>query len=146
MAESNISHSTNTDNRHYLIPAEIVRVLVTMGHHKAQLPAWKTFVGSLYAGAYVVFGGMVALTAGGGLSPAVSAANPAYSKLLIGLTFWIALILIITYGGELFTGNLMYLSLARLDGKITTIQVFKNWLIVFVGNYISCGFFAYILG
>jgi hypothetical protein len=67
------------------------------------------------------------------------------AKILTGLTFWIALLLIMTLGGELFTGNLMYVSLARLHGRCTTRQMLVNWGIVFWGNFAACVLGAYVL-
>jgi formate/nitrite transporter FocA (FNT family) len=146
MVECNVSHSAETLSRHFLIPTEIVEKLVAVGQHKAaNTPIWKTLLGALMAGFYVTFGGMAALTAAGGLDPAFSAKNPSVAKILTGLTFWIALLLIMTLGGELFTGNLMYVSLARLHGRCTTLQMLTNWGIVFWGNFAACVLGAYVL-
>jgi len=146
MVECNVSHSAETLSRNFLIPTEIVEKLVAVGQHKAaNTPIWKTLLGALMAGFYVTFGGMAALTAAGGLDPAFSAKNPSVAKILTGLTFWIALLLIMTLGGELFTGNLMYVSLARLHGRCTTLQMLANWGIVFWGNFAACVLGAYVL-
>ena len=124
MVESNVSHSSASNSRHYLIPKEIADALVALGQHKAaHTPLWKTVLGSFYAGFYVAFGGMCAISAAGGLDPAFNKAYPGVGKMIVGVTFWIALILIMTLGGELFTGNLMYCFLARLHGRCTTRQV-----------------------
>jgi formate/nitrite transporter len=146
MVESNVSHSEFTASRHYLIPKEIADALVALGQHKAaHTPLWKTLIGALFAGCYVSFGGMCAITAAGGLDPAFAKAYPAVPKFIVGITFWIALILIMTLGGELFTGNLMYTFLARLHGRCTTLQMLTNWLIVFWGNWAACAFCGFIL-
>ena len=145
MVETNIAHSSGSDKRHFLTPNEILDVLVSLGQHKANIPLWKTLIGSFYAAFYVVFGGMVAITTAGGLDSTFAAAYPSVPKIIVGFTFWIALILIVTYGGELFTGNLMYLFLARCRNRITTFQMLRNWILVFVGNYLGCAFLAYVL-
>jgi formate/nitrite transporter FocA (FNT family) len=88
---------------------------------------------------------MCAITAAGGLDPTFAQNNPSVPKFIVGLTFWIALILIMTLGGELFTGNLMYVFLARLHGRCTTLQMLTNWLIVFWGNFAACAFCGFIL-
>ena len=46
-----------------------------MGTQKAGLPAWKTFSMALLAGAYVGFGGLLALSVGASC-PELAAANP----------------------------------------------------------------------
>jgi formate/nitrite transporter FocA (FNT family) len=88
---------------------------------------------------------MCAITAAGGLDPTFAKNNPSVPKFIVGLTFWIALILIMTLGGELFTGKLMYVFLARLHGRCTTLQMLTNWLIVFWGNFAACAFCGFIL-
>jgi len=146
MVESNVSHSSATTSRHYLIPKEIADAIVALGQHKAaHTPLWKTLLGSFYAGFYVAFGGMCAISAAGGLDPTFNKAYPGVGKMIVGVTFWIALILIMTLGGELFTGNLMYCFIARLHGRCTTLQMFTNWFIVFWGNWASIAICAYIL-
>ena len=146
MGGYDISHSTETLSRHYLLPKEVVQQLIAIGQHKAaETPLWKTIFGSFMAGFYVTFGGMAAITAAGGLEHDFAAAYPAVPKILTGLTFWIALLLIMSLGGELFTGNLMYISLARLHGRCTTLQMLTNWLIVFWGNFAACVFGSYVL-
>lgn len=146
MAESNISHATTSESRQYLIPKEILHVLITVGQHKANMPIWKTIVGAIYAGFAVTFGGLIGVTAAGGLNATFNTNYPAIPNILFGLTVWIYLILIVTYGGELFTANLMYMFLARVYGKITTYDMWKNWIIVFIFNYIACGLGACVLG
>ncbi len=76
------------------------------------------FVGFV-SGGYVGFGGLLSTIAGGGLfhanstdphydySPGVLA--PGLVKLAVGATFPVALFLIVIVGGDLFTGNCMYM-------------------------------------
>eukprot|EP01135_Chromosphaera_perkinsii_P007054 Nk52_evm3s680 gene=Nk52_evmTU3s680 len=146
MAECNVSHAPSSNTRQYLIPKEIMSALSAIGQTKGKSHAIKHFVGGLIAGAYVSFGGMYAISAAGGIDPTVRGDNPAISKLLIGVTFWTALILIVCCGGELFTGNLMYLLLARIERRVTTLQMVRNWVVVFVGNFLGCACLAYFLG
>lgn len=146
MVTSNISHSTASESRQYLTPKEILHTMIQMGVHKAHTPIWKTIVGSFYAGMGVVFGGMIAVTGAGGINASYSKAQPAVAKLIVGFTFWVALALIVTVGGELFTGNLLYMTLARIYNKVTTFECLRNWTIVFFGNYVACGTGAYFLG
>jgi formate/nitrite transporter len=53
-----------------------------------------------------------------------------------GLTFCLALILIVVAGAELFTGNNLII-MAWADRRISFAQVLRNWLIVYVGNFVG---------
>eukprot|EP00919_Chromeraceae_sp_WS-2016_P073517 GHVR01173877.1.p1 GENE.GHVR01173877.1~~GHVR01173877.1.p1 ORF type:complete len:540 (+),score=78.43 GHVR01173877.1:28-1620(+) len=146
MAEGNVAHSSASVSRNYLIPKEVTDALITMGQVKSKAPVWKTFIGSLYSGVFVVFGGMISLTVAGGIDAEIRHANPMVHKCMIGLTFWLALLLILTYGGELLTGNLMYFTLAFINRRVSILYVLRNWAIVFCGNFISCAGFGIFLG
>lgn len=63
------------------------------------------FLLSMLAGAYIGFGILLIFTIGGLLN-----GNPA-TKLVMGLSFGVALSLVVIAGGELFTGNTMVMSL-----------------------------------
>lgn len=109
-------------------PAQIIARVEAAAATKAGLPAAKTFMLALLAGAFIAFGSMlytVAMTDHGlGFGPA---------RLLGGLVFSIGLILVIVAGAELFTGNNLIV-MACADGQITLGALLKNWVIVFVGN------------
>lgn len=146
MVSSNISHAPSSISRQYLTPKEVLHTLIQMGIHKAHTPIWKTLVGSFYAGMGVVFGGMIAVSTAGGINATYNKNHPAVAKLFIGFFFWIALALIVIVGGELFTGNLLYMTLARVYNKVSTFDCIRNWTLVFFGNYIACGLGACVLG
>ena len=54
-----------------------------MGTQKASLPAWKTFSMALLAGAYVGFGGFLAMSIGANC-PELAASNPGLQKIIFG--------------------------------------------------------------
>ncbi|HZG71420.1 MAG TPA: formate/nitrite transporter family protein, partial [Chondromyces sp.] len=49
-------------------------------------------------------------------------------------------------GGELLTGNMMAVSIARFAGKITTSKLVKNWILITISNFIGSIFIAYLFG
>jgi formate/nitrite transporter len=57
-------------------------------------------------------------------------------RLLGGLVFCLGLILVVVAGAELFTGNNLIV-MAYVDGKVSFGQLMKNWLIVYIGNFIG---------
>lgn len=109
-------------------PAEMARLVESVGIRKATLAADKTAVLAVLAGAFIAFGAMlytVAVTgAGFGYGP---------TRLLGGAAFSLGLILVVVGGAELFTGNNLIV-MAWASRKITTGQLLRNWVLVYVGN------------
>jgi len=87
------------------------------------------FVLSMMAGLYVGLGIILILTIGGQLG-----ADP-IKKTLMGVSFGIALSLVIMAGSELFTGNNMIMTAASLDGKVGWGDTFRIWLWSWFGNW-----------
>jgi formate/nitrite transporter len=85
------------------------------------------------AGAYIAFGAV--------FSSVIALGMPGtwpygIMKALQGLSFSLGLILVVVGGAELFTGNNLMV-IAWLDKKINTLAVFRNWVIVFLGNFVG---------
>jgi formate transporter len=80
----------------------------------------------------------LAITGAGGIDPAIRASNPAIPKLIYGALFPMGLFLIVLFGGDLFTGNTMFMTVACLHGRITGFDLLKNWILVFISNFIGC--------
>ncbi len=94
------------------------------------------FLLSMLAGAYIGFGVILSNTIGSSL------AGEPIAKLCSGLTFGIALSLVVICGAELFTGNNMVLFSSVLAKKKKMGDVAKLWVVCWLGNL--CG--AIILG
>lgn len=83
---------------------------------------------SMLAGAYIGFGILLIFTIGGLLN-----GNPA-TKLVMGLSFGVALSLVVIAGGELFTGNTMVMSSGVMEGKVSLADTIKLWVVCWLGN------------
>ena len=57
-------------------------------------------------------------------------------RFLGGLVFCLGLILVVVAAAELFTGNNLIV-MAYVDGQVSFGQLMKNWLIVYIGNFIG---------
>ncbi len=103
----------------------------------------KYVLSSALAGMYVGFGILLIFTIGGLLSQAESAAV----RMIMGLTFGIALSLVIMAGSELFTGNNMVMTIGKLNKSVTWREVLLVHFYSFTGNLIGsvfvAGLFAY---
>lgn len=69
-----------------------------------------------------------------------------FSSFLGAAVFPIGLILVILAGGELVTGNMMTVSMAWLQKKITLFYFIRNLVIVTFSNFIGAVFVAYFFG
>ncbi len=86
------------------------------------------FLLSMLAGAYIGFGVLLAFTIGGQL------AGAPYTKVLMGVSFGIALSLVVIAGGELFTGNNLVMSAGVMGKTVTPGQTCKLWCVCWIGN------------
>ena len=87
-------------------------------------------VGSLMAGAYVGIGIILIFSVGGTL-------DPAWQKLIMGVSFGIALTLVVFAGSELFTGHTMYMVFGCLMRQTTLGDLGRVWVASWVFNLIG---------
>ncbi len=88
------------------------------------------FLQSMLAGAFIGIGVLLAFTIGGQLSAADS---PAY-KIAMGLSFGIALSLVVMAGGELFTGNNFVMSVGIMRKTVSVGDAVLLWVVCWIGN------------
>lgn len=86
------------------------------------------FVVSMMAGAFIGIGVLLAFTAGGLLT------GLPYAKIVMGLSFGVALSLVVMAGAELFTGNNLAMASGILDKKVSWADALKLWCLCWVGN------------
>lgn len=96
---------------------------------------------SIMGGAYVGFGGLLALSVAGNMSGTLFS-NPGLVKFAFAALFPVNLLLIVMTGGQLFTGNSGTCTAARYEGMIRTPGVVKNLTVSLIGNIIGCFLFA----
>ncbi len=116
--------------KNYLAPNEIAKYVVSAGEKKIGLKVTNTLILSAIAGAYI------ALASAGTNNAVHTMTNGSVAKLIAGLLFPIALILILVAGGELFTGNTLTI-VGALEKKYPISKVFKNLGLVLIGNGIG---------
>ena len=115
-----------------LPPLEMARKAEQVGVVKAGMSTANTFALSVLAGAFIALGAIFAttVTAGGAGVPF------GVVRLLGGLAFSLGLILVVVAGAELFTGNNLIV-MAWAGRRVRTVQVARNWTIVYVGNLVG---------
>ena len=94
----------------------------------------KYFLRSVMAGFFIV----VAMIFSNVVGNVFQGSDPAWGKLLGGIVFAIAVLLIVFIGAELFTGNNLVMAFGAFDKKVSWTQVGKVWLVSYIGNFVGC--------
>ena len=112
-------------------PKEIAARVQTIGVAKARLPLLSMMLLGVLAGAFIGLGALyfVLITSDPSLGFAAS-------RVLGGAAFSLGLILVVVAGAELFTGNNL-LAMAWADGKISTLELLRNWALVCSANFVG---------
>lgn len=88
---------------------------------------------AMHAGLFVGFGIMLAYTVGGTLNEVESP----FTKIVMGVSFSVALALVIFAGAELFTSNTLVMSSGYLGKEVKIVHLLKIWGISYIGNFIG---------
>jgi formate/nitrite transporter len=123
-------------------PDKIIEISIKNGIKKTSYPFLTTIILGFQAGAFIALGFLLYIRVTAPLSESLSG----LSSLLGAAVFPIGLILTLMAGGELLTGNMMVVPLARFAKKIQTRQIFQNWLLITISNFLGAIFVAYFFG
>ena len=115
-----------------LTPSQMARAAEDAAFGKATSHQLKSFLLALTAGGYIALGFVFYVTSQVGADQLPFGA----AKVLGGLVFATGLALVVLTGAELFTSSTLTLT-ARASGRITTWQLLRNWVVVFVGNFLG---------
>ena len=118
--------------KRFLAPKEIANAMVNVGVGKANLPVGSMFLLGILAGAFIGFGGLGNTIA----SQTFAGIDPGVAKLIGAAVFPVGLMLVVICGAELFTGNNL-MTLAVMNKKITLRELFRNWSLVYIANFIG---------
>ena len=120
-------------------PKEIAAKVESIGVVKARLPFLSMLMLGVLAGAFIGLGALYFV-----IVKSDSSLSFATSQIIGGLTFSLGLILVIVAGAELFTGNNLQ-AMAWAEGKLTTSELLKNWLIICLANFIGASSLAVLV-
>ena len=111
-------------------PEEITDGYIEVGHKKAARPIYKQLLLGLLAGSFV------AMVSQGSHVAVHGILDLSLARIMSGALFTTALVLITVAGGELFTGNTL-LVIAAIKKRITVFALARNWLFVYLGNFLG---------
>lgn len=124
-------------NKRYLSPAEVCENFLAVGERKASLPLNRMLVLAILAGAFIALAGV------GSTWASMHVENLSLRRLIAGCVFPSGLAMVVFTGTELFTGNCL-MSIALLEKRITATDMLRNWLVVYIGNFIGAAAVAAI--
>ncbi|OQA15789.1 MAG: putative formate transporter 1 [Firmicutes bacterium ADurb.Bin356] len=119
-------------------PNEVAVNVIAIGKKKASLPAEKLFVLGILAGMFIAFAAVGANTASSVIE------NAGVSKLIGALLFPARLAMVLVAGSELFTGNSLII-IGVLEKEVTFAAMCKNWLFVYLGNFVGALLVAWLV-
>jgi formate transporter FocA len=123
-----------------LMPPQMAGKAENVGVSKSQLNSFRMFALAILAGAFIALGAIFSTTATTG----GSALPYGVVRILAGLTFSLGLILVVIAGAELFTGNNLIV-MAWASHKVSTTQLLRNWVVVYLGNFVGSILTAYMM-
>ena len=109
---------------------EAVMSYAQIGIVKSKMSTSKLFILAVMAGMFI------ALSVIASSVSVVSVTSPSITRLMIALVFPVGLAMVIFNGTELFTGNTLMI-ISVLNQRITYRRMFRNWIVVYIGNFVG---------
>jgi formate transporter len=131
MAQQRLRPKTEIFGLDAYAPSEIAEKVEQTGVAKAKLPLLPMFMLGVVAGGSIGLGALYYTIVASDASLGF-----AVSRVLGGLVFCLGLALVIVGGAELFTGNNLIV-MAWANGRIKTVELLRNWVVVFIGNLVG---------
>ncbi len=119
-------------SKNFSTPQEITEAVIAAGIKRAGLPALKMILLGIFAGLFIGFGANGSIA----IMQTFGKIDAGFAKFLGAAVFPVGLMLVIVAGSELFTGNCL-MTLPLFNKKILMRHMLKNWVLVYIGNFIG---------
>jgi formate/nitrite transporter len=120
-------------------PAEIEEAIEKVGVGKANLPLLPCFMLAVVAGGGIGLGALYFTIVASDASLGF-----AVTRVLGGIVFSLGLVIVLVGGAELFTGNNLIV-MAWASGRVSARALLRNWVIVYLGNFIGAAGLALLV-
>ncbi|WP_018248411.1 formate/nitrite transporter family protein [Orenia marismortui] len=117
-------------HKRFLKPEETISYTIEAGVKKTKRNNTIVLLSAIIAGIFIAMGALSSNTA------AYTITNPGIAKVITGAIFPVGLMLILIVGADLFTSNCL-LSMSVLEKRITGLEMIKNLVLVYGGNFIG---------
>jgi len=114
----------------YRTPAEIAKKMIEVGKAKAKLGIAPMLLLAVMAGLFI------GLSAAGASTAMSTVGSPSMARFASAAVFPCGLVMILVAGAELFTGNCL-MTVPLLQKEIGIGGMLRNWLFVYIGNFIG---------
>lgn len=126
--------------KRYLVPAEVAEATIKVGIGKANLPILRMMLLGIFSGMFIGFGAYGDIV----VMQTLKNIDIGIMKMVGGMIFPVGLMLVVMCGAELFTGNCL-MTMALMDKKITLSNMLKNWVFVYIGNFIGSVLLVWVI-
>ena len=127
--------------RNVFFMKESILAINTMAETKVQMMKQRPFnffLQTIFGGLFICFGILLMVTIGGLLDPA----GVPSMKIVQGLSFSVALSMVMMAGANLFTGDNLVLTVGTLSKKTSPLEMVSIWMSGYVGNFFGALFGA----
>ena len=121
-------------------PAQMTQIAEELGNYKVNKHPSSTILSAILAGVFISIAFVFYITATTGT------ANVAFglAKLVGGICFSLGLMLVVCCGTDLFTSTILTI-LPKMTHRISWVKMFRNWIFVYIGNFIGAILFVAII-
>ncbi|WP_392552802.1 formate transporter FocA [Orbus wheelerorum] len=124
-----------------LSPAEMTSTAENTAHYKVNKTPLTTLFSAITAGVFISIGFVSYIL----ITTSVSGeAASGVLKYVGGASFSLGLMLVIACGADLFTSTVLTI-LPKMTRRITWYQMIRNWVLVYIGNFIGALFFVAVI-
>ena len=125
----------NTSQMDYVLPNELVDGMIAAGGKKSTVSIKNLLVRGFYSGAILGLATCLAITVG------IQSGMPFLGSVIFPFGF----ASIVLFGMELVTGNFALLPMATWAGRSSWRATFRNWMWVWIGNFLGTALVALLL-
>ncbi|MCX8580523.1 formate transporter FocA [Gilliamella sp. B3482] len=118
----------------------MTQIAEELGNYKVNKNPTSTIVSAILAGVFISIAFVFYITATTGTSTVAFG----LAKLVGGICFSLGLMLVVCCGTDLFTSTILTI-LPKMTHKISWIKMFRNWILVYIGNFIGAILFVGII-
>ena len=121
-------------------PAQMTQIAEEIGNYKVNKHPSSTILSAIIAGVFISIAFVFYITVTTGTATVAFG----LAKLVGGICFSLGLMLVVCCGSDLFTSTVLTI-LPRMTHKISWTKMVRNWIFVYIGNFIGAILFVTII-
>lgn len=123
-----------------LSPTQMTQIAEDLGNYKVNKHPSSTILSAILAGLYISIAFVFYITVTTGTATVAFG----LAKLVGGICFSLGLMLVVCCGTDLFTSTILTI-LPKMTHRITWAKMFRNWILVYIGNFIGAILFVCVI-